>query len=201
MPDDPIGAEDPISRSHVRPRHVAFLLALLLVVTAVIVVAVVLTGPDDDSQPGAGDGTDSGLTGVTSPYDFSELPDQKGPGEVKRASYVSIMLADAAGSLTSYGANATLPTAKALLDAVGSADEVDSATAAALGQGAQGAADGATASTLTFVFPDRSTLTYTLYLDRGLIARGTRAWKPEGDLQKLVQAVVAVGQSQTPTTQ
>ncbi len=201
MPEEPIGPEDPINRRQVSVRRVVFLLALLLVVAAVIVVAVVLTGPDDDSRPGGADGTDSGLTGVTSPYDFSELPDQKGPGEVERASYVSIMLVDAAGSLTSYGANATLPAAKALLDAVRSSDEVDDATAAALGQNAQGTANGATASTLTFVFPDRSTLTYTLYLNEGLIARGSRAWEPQGDLPKLVQAIVAAGQPQTPETQ
>jgi hypothetical protein len=169
-----------------------------LVVVAAIAVPLALVNRKGDSGPLA---TDQGLaaaTEVTSPYDFSEVAGDGDPRDVERATYVSILLTDEAGKLTSYGINSSLPAAQGLVTAVGAADEVDAATLPTTGAGSGDGGGATVASALTFVFPDRSTLTYTLHLDQGLIARGTRAWKPAGDLQALVQAIVTAGPSQAP---
>jgi hypothetical protein len=171
-------------------------LAAVVAVTVVAVVLVVLLARDDD-RTGSQAAADTGAaTQVTSPYDFAELPEDSGPAEVESASYVSILLADEAGALTAYGLDAGMPAALALKQAVMNAEEADSDLLASLPTFTS-TASGATAqvgSTLTFVFADRGKLTFDLYVGQGLVGRGGRAWRVEGDLAVLIEAAAAAGQ-------
>ena len=97
---------------------------------------------------------------------------------------------------TSYGIDAALPAGKALLEAVRASVEVDAATLPTQSTGTVANAGSATTSSLTFVYPNRGTLTFDLYPAENLIARGGRVWKVEADLQTLILAVAKADQSQ-----
>ena len=98
---------------------------------------------------------------------------------------MSIYVPNESGTLTSYGVSSDLPATQALSEAIRKADEVGADEAAAT-LGAK-AAD----STITFVLPSRDTLTFALYLEQGMIARGSQVWRPDGDLKALVEAAIA----------
>jgi hypothetical protein len=183
-------------------------LALDLII-AIAVVAILLDRERDEARRAAAIAATS-TTGVSSPYDFTELPDEVDLDVIEDASFVSILVPNETGELTSYGVSMDLPAAKALADAVRDADEVDAETAAsvlengAMSEGAPstdpaGAGTTGTDSTgarvadaaLTFVLPGRETLTFLMDLDQGLIAREGRAWQVDGDLRALVLAATA----------
>ena len=183
-------------RRSVQLKWVIIALIVAAVVVAVILVSLLLVDRQHDSERRAVDEAAAAVTEVTSPYDFSELPAESDPGDVESASFISILLADDSGQLTSYGIDSDLPAAQALSEAIRTADEVDAAalaTSTTVSDTSSGA-DAAAVSTVTFVFPDRGTLTFDLYLDPGLIARGDRVWRVDGDLKALVAAAVAAGQ-------
>jgi hypothetical protein len=132
---------------------------------------------------------------VTSPYDFFELPAGAEPQDVEDASYVSILLVGEGAQLTSYGLSSDMPEAQALRDAVHEAEEADKEVLSSLTTAPQAASGGQAGldSTLTFVFPDRTTLTFDLFVEQGLIARDDRVWQVEGNLVLLVEAAATAG--------
>lgn len=160
--------------------------AALIVVMAVVVAAILLAGRgDDEADRAPTDVTTADAFEVASPYDLIELSAEAGLDFIEDAAFVSIFLPNDTGTLTSYGISSDLPATKALTEAILESDEVgDDEAAEALGAKA---AD----STITFVLPTRETLTFALYLDQGMIARGAQVWRPEGDLKALVEAAVA----------
>jgi len=182
---------------------------VLDLIIAIAVVAIVLDRERDDARRAAAIAATS-TTGVSSPYDFAELPGEVDLDMIEDASFVSILIPNETGDLTSYGVSMDLPAAVALADAVRDADEVDPETAAdvlgnsAMNEGAPSTnpAGGGTTGTdsggagvsgaaLTFVLPSRETLTFLMDLEQGLIAREGRAWQVDGDLQALVRAATA----------
>jgi hypothetical protein len=168
--------------------------ALLLVIMAAILVTVFLVDRHDDARREAALAVTSS-TDVTSPYDFSELPADSRLDIVEDAAFVSIFLPNDEGGTVSYGISSELPSAQALAEAIAGADEVDpDALATTTGTLLDPAADVASISTITFVFADRTTLTFALDLDQGLVAREGQAWQPDGDLHALVEAAIAEGQ-------
>jgi hypothetical protein len=143
-----------------------------------------------------GDSGDS--TQVTSPYDLHEAPAETGPGDVKRASLVSISLAAKDGSSSYYGLSVDTAAAKALIRAVSRADEVDapSIVTATTAPGTAPAAPTSAVSTLTFLFPDRSTLAFDLYVEQGIVGRSGHFWRVDGNLATLIEAAVSSRQQQ-----
>lgn len=198
MPEEPSRAQDRILAHKVRKRRTILLSAVAVVVVVAIVLVVVFTVRDNSSNGLSATDANGGITDVTSPYDLHELPAGTGPGDVGRASLVSISVPDANGKPKYYGLSADTEECKALVKAVSGAKEVDgsdvSTTTTAAGT-SSGTVAGA--STLTFLFPDRSTLAFDLYLAQGIVGRGGHFWKVQGDLRALVRAAItAAGASQ-----
>ncbi len=164
-----------------RLSRLLLLVAILLVVAAVIVVVFVVVGRDDATTTATTGGVADGATQVTSPYDLHELPADTDPGEVKDASLVSVSLPNDTGGTDYYGLSADTDAAKALIQAVSGAEAVEAAQVEP------------TQSTLTFMFPDRSTLAYELYVQAGVIGRSGGYWRVDGDLAALVEAALAAG--------
>jgi hypothetical protein len=148
-------------------------------IAAVTVVAILVDRDRDEARRAAAIAATS-TTGVTSPYDLTELPADTDLDVVEDAAFISILVANAEGKPTSYGVSADLPAAQALTASVRHADEVD----------AEETGGGGNADTLAFVLPSRETLTFTLDLDRGLVSRGGRVWRPDGDLRALIESAV-----------
>ena len=179
----------------VQRKWLLFGVAGVVVIVVVVLLTVLLTGREDADSGLASDQGDAGETLVTSPYDFFELPAGSEPRDVENASYVSILLASESGQLTSYGLGSEMPEAQALRDAVHEAEETDEEVLSSLATEPRATSDGEAVlrSTLTFVFPDRTTLTFDLFVDQGLIARDGRIWQVEGDLALLVEAAATAG--------
>lgn len=157
----------------------------LLVIMAIVIVVLVLDNRGDDKARRAEAAATATTTGATSPYDLTELPVGADRDVVDDAAFVSIFTPDDSGRLTSYGISSGLPTAKRLIEAVKKADKVDPDDAAtALG-------GRAAESTITFVLPNRETITFALYLDQGMIARGVEVWKPGSDFVALVDTAIS----------
>jgi hypothetical protein len=156
----------------------------LIVLLAVVVVVVVLVGRDGGNSKDAETADQDAVTLVTSPYDLVEMPADVDLDAVSKAAFVSVYVPNNDGQLTSYGVSSDLPAAKALTEAVKKADELDQAEA--------DAATGMVAakSTITFVLPSRETITFSLYVQQGIIAREGHAWRPDGDLASLVDAAI-----------
>ena len=174
-------------------RRALLLGAAVFVVIIVVVVVVVVLTTGDDKQEGAALDDGSTATLVTSPYDMIELPGGMSLDVVAKTSFISILVPDGKGSLTSYSVKSDLPAAQALISAVTDAKEVDEKLAAAVTATTVPltAGGGSTATaTITFVFASRETLTFALDLGEGLIAREGQAWRPEGDLKTLVDAAI-----------
>ena len=161
-----------------------------------IVVILVLVDRDRDEARRLAAAVATSSTVVTSPYDFSELADDTDLDALKNATFVSILIANDQGTLTSYGISSDLPTALALSEAIRNANELSSDEAAAFTAAfADSAAAGDRAvSTITFVFADRRTLTFFLDLDEAVVARGARVWRADGDLRALVEAALVGNQ-------
>jgi hypothetical protein len=178
-------------------RRTLLLGAVVFVVIIVVVVVVVVLTTGGDKQDGAALGDESTATLVTSPYDMIELPGGMSLDVVAKTSFISILVPDGKGSLTSYSVKSDLPAAQALINAVIDAKEVDEKLAAAVTATTvpltSGDSSTATA-TITFVFASRETLTFALDLGQGLIARESQAWRPEGDLKALVDAAIKAPQ-------
>ena len=143
-----------------------------LVVVLAVVVPVVVTQTRDGGGQSQGTSAD-GARSVSSPYDMREVPATADLKIIKNSKFVSLAVKDASGKLTSYGLDSSLPSMRALETAVMNAKEVD-ATVATGG------------STMTFVFSDRQTVTFDLDVDQGLVSRGGKTWRPQGDLKALV---------------
>lgn len=157
----------------------------LLVIMAVVIVALVVSDRNDDEARRAEAAAATSTTGAASPYDLHELPVGADRGAVEEAAFVSIFTPDATGKLTSYGISSDLPVAKDLIEAVKEADEVEpDVVASELGSKAA-------ESTITFVLPTRDTMTFALYMDQGMIARGAQVWRPDGDFAGLVQTAIS----------
>ena len=113
-------------------RRALLLGAAVFVVIIVVVVVVVVLTTGDDKQEGAALGDESTATLVTSPYDMIELPGGMSLDVVAKTSFISILVPDGKGSLTSYSVKSDLPAAQALISAVTDAKEVDEKLAAAV---------------------------------------------------------------------
>jgi hypothetical protein len=171
-----------------------FLAGAALVVVAAVMVTLVLVDRHKDSSRNAAAEDATIDTPVTSPYDLHEAPAGTGPGGVKSASLVSISLVTEDGKSDYYGLSADTVAAKALIEAVSGADEVDAATIAATTTGSEAAGQSSAIATLTFLFPDRSTLAFDLYVAQRVIARGGHYWQVAGDLPGLIDAAVSSSQ-------
>jgi hypothetical protein len=172
---------------------VAAVLAVGLVIV-MVVVAIALDRQRDGNGNTAAIATTT--TGVSSPYDFVELPEDVELETLEEASFVSILVEDDSGTLTSYGVSAGLPATQALMKSFSQAEELDTefADIAAAGSATEdGASNTAISSetTITFVLPSRETLTFMVDLDTGLAVRAGRAWQVEGDLGALVEAAIS----------
>ncbi len=170
--------------------------AFLLVVLAAVVLTLLLVDKTRDSERRAAAEAATSTLGVSSPYDLTELPADTDLDVVDNAAFISILVPNAEGKLTSYGMSSELPTTEALVKAVKKADKVgdeEAATLAAAGStGDPGAAGDTTGSpTITFVLPTRETLTFVVNLEQGLIVRGDQTWRPDGDLKALIEAAIA----------
>ncbi|MFH1834215.1 MAG: hypothetical protein ABH877_04250 [bacterium] len=150
---------------------------IVLGLIAVVIVVAAAREPDGDRRPTELVATST--TSLASPYDLTELPAGSDLGLAADATFVSISLVGKNGRLTSYGIDAEKPAARDLIDAVDHATEVDAETTAV---------NPSIGSMLVFVLPTRETLTFALDLERGLVSRSGRVWKPDGDLRALVDS-------------
>ncbi|MHB0981073.1 MAG: hypothetical protein ACYC5Q_13575 [Thermoleophilia bacterium] len=155
-----------------RRRTIAIAGGALLVVVVLITGLLVLRGDGDRAAT-----TTTATAGptVTSPYDLTEAGEDVDLGSLSGAKFASLLLETPDG-LTSYMVAAGQDAFAALADAVAKATEV------------QEPAPDATES-LTFVMPDRVTVTFALDVASGLIAREGTVWRIDGDLDSLVRAV------------
>lgn len=165
--------------------------ALVVIMVAAIVAVVVVEhnhhAANETAQSQAGAGTQA-----KSPYDLTESSDAD-LGAVSKAAFISIMVPNDKGGLTSYGVNADLPVAQALTKAIAKAKLVDKGTAPSSNATTTTATADLTsdsAPTMTFVLASRQTLTFTLDLDQGLVSRQGQTWLPQGDLKTLVEAAI-----------
>ena len=166
------------------PKKIA-VVAVASVVIALLLVTLTLLflRSREDSGPEAGASSAAASEADLFPYDFTESPPMQDRQAVASASFVSISLPDEAGHLTSYGLSARLPAAQDLIAALLAAQPVDTPS-----QPSSTGAQGPDGPTLTFVLPDRQTLTFSLDLDGGTISRGGQSWRPPGDLRQLIEA-------------
>lgn len=180
-----------------------------VVVAAVVVVVLLLLTGNGEADDSVDTDTEPGEMNVTSPYDLYELPEDTGPGDVQKASLVSISLTSADGTADYFGLSSDTEPAKALMKAIAQAKEVGEAEEGEDTESDEGdeADDSTTTETevsddatpdslITFLFPDRTTLSFVLYLEDGTIARGGRVWLVEGDLATLVDAAVSLHERQ-----
>ncbi len=119
--------------------------------------------------------TSAGAPAVTSPYDLTEAGDDfdvRGVGEAKFAS----LLLETPDGVTSYMVAAEQEPFAELARAVAEATPVDVPAPT-------------TAESLTFVMPDRVTVTFALDRANSLIAREGAVWRISEDLDSLVSAV------------
>jgi hypothetical protein len=193
VPEEPDRVETGVLGRHVRRRRLMFLAGAALVVVAAVMVTLVLVDRHKASSRNAAAEDATTATPVTSPYDLHEAPAGTGPGDVKSASLVSISLVTEDGKSDYYGLSADTAAAKALIEAVSGAGEVDAATIATTTTGSAAGQSSAIA-TLTFLFPDRSTLAFDLYVAQRVIARGGHYWQVAGDLPGLIDAAVSSSQ-------
>lgn len=152
----------------------------LLVVVVLIAGLLVLSG-DGDGTPTTTTTTAGPL--VTSPYDLEEAAGDFDLGTLSGAKFASLLLETPDG-LTSYMVAAGQEPFAALADAVAGAVK------------AEEPAPDATES-LTFVMPDRVTVTFALDVASGLIAREGTVWRVDGDLGSLVRSIT---ERATPST-
>ncbi|MFH0915634.1 MAG: hypothetical protein V1912_04215 [bacterium] len=150
------------------------------VVTLGLIVAVVVAEQRQESGRRAAEVAATSTTGVTSPYDLTELPADSDLNLIEEASFASITVPVENDKLTSYGVGSGRPAMQALTEAIRDAEEI--------GEEAASLPPTDTDSTITFVLPSRQTLTFNIDLETGLIARGSRVWRPQGDLAALVGA-------------
>jgi len=179
-PDDDQGAASPKQSRAARQLRLLVLLGVLLVVVAVILVVVAVVGRDDSTVTTQTTQTDD-VTLVTSPYDLHELPEGTKPSEVKNATLVSISRPNDTGGTDYYSLSSDTDAAKAIIDAVSKAESVEAAQAEP------------TETTLTFLFDDRSTLLFEVYLEADIVGRAGEYWLADGDLSALIDAAIAIG--------
>lgn len=175
-------------------RRGMLIFAAVVVFASVLVIAVIAIDQMRDSAQRSG-GTAATLpSGISSPYDMAELRGELDLNRLMDTSFVSILVLDSGGRLTSYMTDADGTAAKALIEAVRSSKQVEPADLSASAETnapatvAQGAAATGLVPTLTFVLPSRQTVTFTLDLRHGLLFRESGAWRPEGDLRALISA-------------
>jgi hypothetical protein len=166
-------------------KWVLLTVGIMVILMAAIVLAVLLVDRSQDNARRAAAVAATSSTGVTSPYDLTELPADTDLDVVEDAAFISIFIPNESGRLTSYGISSVLPAAQALAEAIKHADKVDTESVTSTTEA------GTVVSTITFVFATRDTLTFSLDMDRGLVARGGRTWRPDGNLRALVEAAVA----------
>jgi hypothetical protein len=154
---------------------------LLVAVMVSIVVTLLLVDRSRDEARRAAVSYNTTATNVTSPYDFAELPAETDLDVVADAAFVSIFVPNDTGTMTSYAISLERPEAQALVAAIRDSDEA----------GVDASGDAALTPTITFVFPNRDILTFTLDLEQGLIARSGQSWHPAGPLRALVEAATA----------
>jgi hypothetical protein len=163
---------------------------VVVAVVVAIILAVVLRHGNANNTSGSDNGTGD-ATEVTSPYDLHELSADTGPGDVSKASLVSISLPSGDGTSKYYGLSSGTEPANALIEAVAKAKEVEAGDLATTTTQQGGSSTRAsTGATLTFLFPDRTTLSFDMYVQQGIIARGGRFWRVDGELSALVEAAV-----------
>lgn len=145
--------------------------ALLLVVLAGGVLLLRGDGPAPATTTAA-----PAAPAVASPYDLTEAADELDRSTLAQAKFASLLLETPDGA-TSYMVAAGNEPFAALADAVAGAVAVE-----------EPAPD--TVESLTFVMPDRVTVTFALDAAGGLIARGDTVWRMQADVEPLVRAIV-----------
>jgi hypothetical protein len=169
---------------------------MLIITTAVVVVAAIIIAVAMDQSRGdapRGAATSGSASDVTSPYDLTEISGDLDLDILEDTSFISILILNAEGQLTSYMADADGAAATALIKAVRGAEQVNSreltgSSTTVMTTGGETIAG--TTPTLTFVLPTHQTVTFSLDLDHGLLWRRGGAWMPEGDLRTLIGAAI-----------
>ena len=169
-----------------RVRALVIAAAGVVAVGAIVATVVLVDQNREDSRRAAAVAATS-TTGASSPYDLTELPADTDLDAIVDASFLSLLIPNDEGRLTSYGVNAKLPGAQTLAKAIMDAEEVN-VTITTITAGTAGTVSG---SSIIFVFPSRATLTFNVDLGQGLVARGGKTWRPKGDLKALIKAATS----------
>ncbi len=154
-------------------RRSAIAIGGVAVLAVVLVLGYLLLRGGGDTIPTTT--TSAGAPVVTSPYDLTEAGDDFDMSGVGEAKFASLLLETPDG-VTSYMVAAGQESFSQLARAVAEATPM-------------GAPVPATAESLTFVMPDRVTVTFVLDRANGLIGRDGTAWRIGEDLGSLVSAV------------
>jgi hypothetical protein len=192
-----MSGEKPSGPRQKRRLWVAIGLAAGMTVVVAVLLTVLLWPDGEKGRSGSNDGSGD-VTQVTSPYDLHEASAETGPSDVKSASLVSISLTAKDGKSNYYGLSANTVAAKALIKAVSGADEVGAAevVTTTTAPGTAPVSTTSALSSLTFLFPDRSTLAFDLYVEQGIVGRSGHFWRVDGDLVALIEAAVSSRQQQ-----
>lgn len=166
-------------------RRSILITAIAVIIAAAILFVIAHEQSRNNARRAAAEATTT--TGVTSPYDMSEVSGKLDLDILENSSFVSILVPNADGKPTSYMADAGGSAARALIQATRDAVEMKSAPS-------PGSSGETITSTLTFVLPSRQTITFTLDVDAGLLYRQSQAWRPNGDLQVLITAATTAPQ-------
>lgn len=154
-------------------RQRAIAIAGVVLLAVVLITGLLVLRGDGDGAPTTRTTTAGPL--VTSPYDLTEAGEDFDLVSLSGAKFASLLLETPTG-LTSYMVAAGQEPFATLADAVAKATEVQEPAPDA-------------AESLTFVMPDRVTVTFALDVASGLIAREGTVWRIDGDLGSLVRAV------------
>jgi hypothetical protein len=119
--------------------------------------------------------TTEAVTTTTDKNAFVEVGDTVDLAEVTDAKFASVTLTSGEGAKT-YMVAANQASFVALAAAVAAAEPVNSRVPSG-------------GASLVFAFEDRRTITFDLDTAAGLIGRAGKAWRPDGDLATLVEAV------------
>lgn len=163
----------------------------LMTATTMVLCGLVLAGVllaaascGGDKAAGAGSTTSTKRHTTSSQKSLVEAQAKTDLQTIKNVSFVSILLVDASGSMTSYGVSTKLQAAQKLIEAIRSAKRVDGKSTSSVVSGQKAH------PSITFVLSSRQTVTFTMDLTSGLISRSGETWRPEGDLKSLVTTAI-----------
>lgn len=147
-------------------------LAVVILAAATIVMVIVRGGYRNLDGPTT---SETVTTTTTDPNAFVEAGDTVDLAEVTGAKFASVTLSSDEGPKT-YMVAAKQPAFLGLAAAVAAAESVESRVPSG-------------GPSLVFAFEDQHTITFDVDTGAGLIGRTGKAWRPQGDLAALIEAV------------